>query len=114
MDVLREDRRNMYFSTIYRSLGFLVVAFGILFLYTKKKIISQFNTVLVVGLVMVLIYFCGKNYVKAEDFVSKSQIERPFEQTEADTKILEDTTHFRVFEMDGNMNSARTSFFINQ
>jgi hypothetical protein len=57
------------------------------------------------------LFFVAKNYVKADDFVSKSQIERPFEQTEADTKILEDTTHFRVFEMDGNMNSARTSFF---
>ena len=57
------------------------------------------------------LFFVAKNYVKAADFVSKSQIERPFEQTEADTKILEDTTHFRVFEMDGNMNSARASFF---
>ena len=111
MDVLREDRRNMYFSTIYRSLGFLVVVFGLLFLYTKK-IFSQFNTILIVGLIMVFdLFFVAKNYVKADDFVSKSQIERPFEQTEADTKILEDTTHFRVFEMDGNMNSARTSFF---
>jgi len=111
MDVLREDRRNMYFSTIYRSLGFLVVVFGLLFLHTKK-IISQYTSILVVGLLMVFdLFLVAKNYVKADDFVSKSQIERPFEQTEADTKILEDTTHFRVFEMDGNMNSARASFF---
>jgi uncharacterized membrane protein YfhO len=112
MKVLKEDRENMYFSTIYRSLGFLAVAFGILFFYTKKTF-SQFTTVILVGLVMVLdLFVVAKNYVKADDFVSKSQIERPFgEPTEADARILEDTTHFRVFDVDGNMNSARTSFF---
>jgi hypothetical protein len=112
MKVLKEDRQNMYFSTIYRSLGFLAVAFGILFLYTKKTL-SQFTTVVLIGLLMVLdLFVVAKNYVKADDFVSKSQIERPFgEPTEADARILEDTTHFRVFDVDGNMNSARTSFF---
>ena len=111
MDVLKEDRKAMYFSTIYRSLGFLAVAFAVLFFYTKKTF-SQFNTVLLVGLVMVFdLFFVAKNYVKAEDFVSKSQIEKPFEETEADKRILEDKSHFRVFEMDGNMNSARASFF---
>lgn len=112
MKVLKEDRQSMYFSTIYRSLGFLAVAFGILFLYTKKTL-SQFTTVVLVGLVMVIdLFVVAKNYVKADDFVSKSQIERPFgEPTEADARILEDTTHFRVFDVDGHMNSARASFY---
>lgn len=112
MKVLKEDRESMYFSTIYRSLGFLAAAFGILFFYTKKTF-SQFTTVVLVGLVMVLdLFVVAKNYVKADDFVSKSQIERPFgEPTEADTRILEDTTHFRVFDVDGQMNSARASFY---
>lgn len=112
MKVLKEDRQSMYFSTIYRSLGFLAAAFGILFLFTKKTL-SQFTTVVLVGLVMVLdLFVVAKNYVKADDFVSKSQVERPFgDPTEADARILEDTTHFRVFDVDGHMNSARASFY---
>lgn len=112
MKVLKEDRESMYFSTIYCSLGFFAAAFGILFFYTKKTF-SQFTTVVLVGLVMVIdLFVVAKNYVKADDFVSKSQIERPFgEPTEADARILEDTTHFRVFDIDGNMNSARASFY---
>ncbi|WP_329804662.1 YfhO family protein [Flavobacterium facile] len=112
MKVLKEDRESMYFATIFRSLGFLAVAFGILFFYTKKTF-SQFTTVVLVGLVMVIdLFVVAKNYVKADDFVSKSQIERPFgEPTEADARILEDTTHFRVFDVDGHMNSARASFY---
>lgn len=112
MKVLKEDRESMYYATIFRSLGFLAAAFGILFFYTKKTF-SQFTTVVLVGLVMVIdLFVVAKNYVKADDFVSKSQIERPFgEPTEADARILEDTTHFRVFDVDGHMNSARTSFY---
>lgn len=112
MKVLKEDRESMYFSTIYRSFGFLAVAFGILFLYTRKTL-SQFSTVVLVGLVMVIdLFVVAKNYVKADDFVSKSQVERPFgEPNEADARILEDTTHFRVFDVDGNMNSAKASFY---
>ena len=112
MKVLKEDRESMYFSAVYRSLGFLAAAFGILFFFTKKTL-SQFTTVVLVGLVMVLdLFIVAKNYVKADDFVSKSQIERPFgEPTEADARILEDTTHFRVFDVDGNMNSAKASFY---
>ena len=112
MKVLKEDRETMYAATIFRSLGFFAAAFGILFFYTKKTF-SQFTTVVLVGLVMVIdLFVVAKNYVKADDFVSKSQIERPFgEPTEADARILEDTTHFRVFDIDGNMNSARASFY---
>jgi hypothetical protein len=90
----------------------LLLAFGAMFLFLKKSF-SQYTTVIIVGLVMVLdLFIVDKNYVKADDFVSKSEIERPFgEPTEADARILEDTTTFRVFEIDGNINSARASFF---
>lgn len=112
MRVLKEDRETLYFSSIYRSFGFLAVAFAALYLFSKK-VFLQFTTVILVGLIMVLdLFIVAKHYVKADDFVSKSQIERPFgEPTEADARILEDTTHFRVFEIEGNMSSARASYF---
>jgi uncharacterized membrane protein YfhO len=102
----------MYFSSVYRAFGLLLLVFGTMFLFLKNSF-SQFTTVLLVGIVMVLdLFIVAKNYVKADDFVSKSQIERPFgEPTEADAIILEDTTHFRVFDVDGNINSSRASFF---
>lgn len=112
LNLIVEDRQNMYFSSIYRAFGLLLLAFGAMFLFLKKSF-SQYTTVIIVGLVMVLdLFIVDKNYVKADDFVSKSEIERPFgEPTEADARILEDTTTFRVFEIDGNINSARASFF---
>ena len=112
LDLIVEDRKSMYFSTVYRAFGLLLLAFGTMYLFLKNSF-SQFTTVLLVGIVMVLdLFIVAKNYVKADDFVSKSQLERPFgEPTEADAIILEDTTHFRVFDLDGNINSSRASFF---
>jgi hypothetical protein len=112
LDLIVEDRKSMYFSSVYRAFGLLLLAFGTMFLFLKNSF-SQFTTVLLVGIVMVLdLFVVAKNYVKSDDFVSKSQIERPFgEPTEADAIILEDTTHFRVFDVDGNINSSRASFF---
>jgi hypothetical protein len=57
------------------------------------------------------LFFIDKNYVSATDFVSKREVEVPFKETPADTQILQDTTHYRVFEVSGNLSSARASYF---
>ena len=46
-----------------------------------------------------------------DQFKSAREVDMPFEPTEADQRILADTSHFRVFEVEGGMSSARTSFF---
>jgi uncharacterized membrane protein YfhO len=38
-------------------------------------------------------------------------VEVPFQETPADLQILQDTTHYRVFEVAGNLSSARASYF---
>ncbi len=109
--VLKEDRASLYVKDIFRSLGYLAVAFGLFFMFTKK-IISQKNTIILVGIIMVFdLFFVAKNYVNKDNFKSKREVEMPFEMTEADQLILDDKTHFRVFDVGGGLNSARASFF---
>ena len=57
------------------------------------------------------LFFVAKNYVNAKDFVSAREMNEPFQAKEADMQILQDTTHYRVFEVAGNMSSARASYF---
>ena len=57
------------------------------------------------------LFFVAKNYVNAKDFVSAREMNEPFQAKEADLQILQDTTHYRVFEVAGNMSSARASYF---
>jgi hypothetical protein len=56
------------------------------------------------------LYFVDKNYVSSKDFVSGREVQVPFLETAADEMILKDTTHYRVFEVNGNF-SARASYF---
>jgi hypothetical protein len=49
--------------------------------------------------------------VSSNEFVSAREVDVPFQSTEADEMIMSDTTHYRVFEVDGNMSSARASYF---
>jgi hypothetical protein len=111
VDALKEDRKSLYLADLLRSGFFIVVTFGALWLFIKNKF-SQTTTLVIVAILMIFdLFFVDKKYVSAKDFVSPVQIAAPFQETPADAKILEDTTHYRVFEVNGNMSSARASFF---
>lgn len=113
VDALKEDRMSLYFADLLRSGFFIVVTFGILWLFIKNKL-AQNTTLIIVGILMIFdLFFVDKKYVSAKDFVSPVEIAAPFQQTPADSQILQDTTHYRVFEVNGNMSSARASYFHN-
>jgi Bacterial membrane protein YfhO len=111
VDALKADRKNLYSADLLRSGFFIIMAAGILWLYIKNKLANT-TTIVLVGLLMVSdLFFVAKNYVDAKDFVSAREVDVPFQATEADMQILQDTTHYRVFEISGNLSSARSSYF---
>jgi len=111
VDALKEDRKSLYSADLLRSGFFIVVTFGILWLFIKNKL-AQNTTLIIVGILMIFdLFFVDKKYVSAKDFVSPVQIAAPFQETPSDAQILKDTTHYRVFEVNGNMSSARASYF---
>lgn len=111
VDALKEDRMSLYSADLLRSGFFIVVTFGVLWLFIKNKF-SQTTALIIVAVLMIFdLFFVDKKYVSAKDFVSPVQIAAPFQETPSDIEILKDTTHYRVFEMSGNMSSARASYF---
>ncbi len=117
LDFMLKDRKNLYYGTLFRSLFLLITSAVILYLFAVKKMKSVTATISV-GLLMVLdLFFIGKEYVVTDsssskcNFVSKSEVENPFEQTAADSLILQDTTNYRVFDMEGQLSSAKASFY---
>lgn len=111
MDALKMDRKSMYSADLLRS-GFLIlVTAGVLWFYNKGKI-AQTTAVILVGIFMVGdLYFVDKRYVDDSSFVSARKVDIPFEPTVADMQIMQDTSYYRVFDVDGNLNSARASYF---
>jgi hypothetical protein len=111
IDALKEDRKSLYAADLLRSGFFILIAAGILWLFVKNKL-AQNTTIILVGLVMIFdLVLVDKNYVDADGFVSKREVEVPFQETPADVQILQDKSHYRVFEVDGNLSSARSSYF---
>jgi hypothetical protein len=111
IDALKEDRKSLYSADLLRS-GFLVlVVFGILWFFIKNKLAKN-TAIILVGFIMISdLFFIDKNYLNAKNFVNPSDVDVPFQPTPADLEILQDTSHYRVFEVDGNMSNARTSYF---
>lgn len=111
VDALKSDRMSLYSADLLRSGFFILLVAGALWLFIKEKL-AQNTAIIVVGLLMIFdLFFVDKKYVSTKDFVSRSEVEVPFQETPADSRILQDTTHYRVFEVQGNLSSARASYF---
>ena len=111
---LKEDRKAIFGADALRSLIFVALMGGVLWMLLAEKV--KKNTAFVfLGIVMVLdLVMVDKRYVNAEDFVKSSEINRPFRANAADMEIMKDKTHYRVFDLSGSpFNTARTSYFHN-
>lgn len=111
VDALISDRKTLYSADLLRSAFFIILTSGVLWLFIKNRI-AQTTALILVGLFMVSdLFLVNKKYVSAKDFVSSREVAVPFEATAADAQILRDSSHYRVFEVNGNFSSARTSYF---
>lgn len=110
IDALKEQRRQMYSADLWRTAILIVLSAGVLFAFNKKKLSAVVATVIVGVLAVGDLFFIDKNYVNSTDFVNAREVDVPFEATPADQFILEDTTDFRVYEVQGRL-AGRTSYF---
>ena len=111
VDALKKDRKTLYSADLLRSAFFVILTAGALWLLIKNRI-AQTTAIVLVGLFMVSdLFFVDKKYVSAKDFVSGREVAVPFQETAADAQILKDSSHYRVFEVNGNFSSARSSYF---
>ena len=111
VNALKQDRMSLYSADLLRSAFFIMITTGVLWLSIKDRF-AQNTAIIIVGLLMVSdLFFVGKNYVSGKDFVSGREVEVPFQESPSDVEILKDTTYYRVFEVSGNLSSARASYF---
>ena len=102
------DRKEMYDSDLFRTLIYISVVFGILFLYLKK-IIKKNITIISIGLIIMidLISF-SKNYVNDENFVEAARVEQPFDNDYIYSELEKDKSDYRVFD---KRNQVVASYF---
>ena len=111
VNALKQDRMSLYSADLLRSAFFIMITTGVLWLSIKDRF-AQNTAIIIVGLLMISdLFFVDKNYVSGKDFVSGREVEVPFQESPSDVEILKDTTYYRVFEVSGNLSSARASYF---
>ena len=112
VDAIKVDRKSMYSSDLLRSAFFITLVFGLFWLSIKQSI-SQKIAVVGIGLLMILdLFFIGKNYLDSDAFVKSYEVDVPFTATPVDEVILKDQSHYRVFEVSGDaLMNPRASYF---
>jgi len=110
---LRDDRESMLRSSAFRSLFFISVAFGTLWFYLKKRIKMEYVLYILIFFTLVDMWMVDKKYMNNDQFVSRSKSDKPFEPTNADLQIMQDTSlSYRVFNTTMNPTTdAVTSYF---
>lgn len=112
MDALIADRKSFFTQDTLRTLVLVILSAGTIYLFLKKKLSE--TKVIMVFAVLILIDLVGvdRRYVNNDNFVSSIQMNKPYQATEVDKAIMQDTEHFRVFDLVSRL-PAKASYFYN-
>ncbi|OIQ29111.1 MAG: hypothetical protein BM564_07840 [Bacteroidetes bacterium MedPE-SWsnd-G2] len=111
IDAVREDRISFYFQDTFRTLILVSLVAGCIYLYLTNKLKEKVVMVAMGVLLLFDLVMVDQRYVNAEDFVSASRVNRPYDASPADLEILKDKSHYRVFDITSG--GARASYFHN-
>lgn len=114
MAALVKDRAGLARTDAFRSLLFLLLTFGLVWLLIKNKLKAQ-TAVIILGIVTLIdLWSVDKRYLNDERFAEKLELNRQFNvEREVDKLILMDKDpNYRVFDLTSNpFSNARTSYF---
>ncbi|MCP4976940.1 MAG: YfhO family protein [Maribacter sp.] len=111
LSLIQLDRRAVYTNDLLRTMIFIALAAGIIWLYLKERLKQNLLVILIGLLIVVDLVGVDMRYVNKDDFVSKRRMSNPFPESPADKQILQDESIYRVYDPQEGLNGARTSFY---
>lgn len=109
LNALTDDREGLMRGDAFRSLIFVIVAGVVVFLKLKKTISYPIAGGLLALIIVIDLAVVDKRYF-GESSYKRSTDRTFFALTEADKAIKQDDGHYRVYNLQGAMNEARTSY----
>lgn len=106
------DRRSMLRLDAIRSLAFIVLAAGTLFLWFNKKIKNSILFGALGFFILIDLWTVDKRYLNNDNFETKKQAQSTYAETVADKEILKDKNiSYRVLYLPDPWNNSRSSYF---
>ena len=110
---VEQIRIGIFRADALRSLSFVLLAAGVVALFSLKKIRKGVFVGLIAVLLVADMWPVNRRYFDDSSFVSRRQVENPYQPTRANLEILQDDElHFRVYNITlSSFNDASTSWF---
>jgi len=111
-ETLPLDREAMLRSDAFRSLAFIILAAGLIWLYAKNLLKKGVAYVFFAIIILADLAPIAKRYLNDNNFQRKRKIETLIKPSAADNFILQDKSQFRVLDASVNIfNDATPSYF---
>ena len=113
-NLIVSERATMLTSDAFRSLIFIALAFGTLYLFAIEKIKAKAMLIAIGCLVLIDLWPVNKRYFNNDNFINEKDKKGYFAKTDYEERILSDTDpNFRVLNLTSNtFNDARTSYYL--
>jgi hypothetical protein len=111
-ETLPLDRKALLSSDAWRSLAFILLATGVIWLYIKDKLKTNVAIVLFGILIIFDLVPIDRRYLNDDNFARKRRFENLIQPSAADNFILQDKSQYRVLDASVNIfNDASPSYF---
>jgi hypothetical protein len=97
INALHQDRKSLFGADLIRSIIFMALAWGLLYLYGKNKLKANVVTLALIALAFIDLISVDLRYLNREKYVDKEQFDEYFVPTAADLQVKRDTGYYRVF-----------------
>jgi len=113
ISALEGDRLSIMRTDAFRSMMFILLSAGVIWLYLKKKLKMGYALAGIALLILIDMWAVNKRYLNDENFVRKSQVENPYTPNNADKMIMRDNEDgIRVLNLTVDpFSDASTSYF---
>ena len=97
---VQQDRLYLLRSSAFRSLIFIVLCAGVLFMFVSNKLKKEYFIIGLVAIILVDHWGVDRKYLNSDKFVSKREEKNLFTATQADKMILQDKDiNYRVLNL---------------
>ena len=111
IDNIEQARMAIFRADAWRTVIFVLLGAGTVYLFSVKKISGKFFIPLLAVFIIADMAPVNKRYLNSENFVSKRQMRNEIPLSKASESILKDKDIYRVLNLNNPFNDSKTSFY---